>query len=71
MSKRKSTKFTWEGISDIKISKEISIPNNLKSVVQKAPKERKEIPAYLQNLRKQNVISSDEVTFLIASGVFA
>lgn len=64
-------KYTWKP-GNIKISPVKSIPDNLKPVVKNAPKgDQAKLATYLLDKVSKNVITSDEVIFLLHANVFA
>lgn len=71
ISKKKEDKFSWQSEEDIEFEKSVSIPNNLQEIVNNAPSGDQEKAKYLQSLLEDEVITIDEVNFLIDSGVLA
>lgn len=63
-------KYVWEP-GDIKIDPIKSIPDNLKPIVKNAPKgDQAKLATYLLDKISKNVITSDEVVFLLHADVF-
>jgi hypothetical protein len=65
---RETERYDWND-GDFTISDDINLPSSLKSVVSNAPQGDQAIGIYLSDLVKVGKITTDDVTFLIDSGV--
>lgn len=65
----RKAKFTTMSPDEIEVSEGISIPKNLKLIVANAPKGDKAIAVYLSGLVKAGKITTDDIDFLLGSGV--
>jgi hypothetical protein len=65
---RTTERYNW-GDKDFTVSETVSLPDDLKDVVSKAPQGDKAIGLYLRDLVVAGKITIDDVTFLIDSGV--
>lgn len=64
---RETERYDWND-GDFIISDDIDLPDNLKDIVDNAPKKDESIGQYLKDLVAAGTITTDDVTFLIESG---
>lgn len=66
----RKARFTITSPDEIQVSEGISIPKNLEPIVANAPKDDQAAAKYLQDLVANQIITIDEVGFLLDSGAF-
>jgi hypothetical protein len=64
---RRTTRYDWND-EDFTVSKNIDLPDDLIDIVSKAPKGDEAIGKYLKDLVANDIITIDDIDFLINSG---
>ena len=65
---RKTQRYVWEN-GDFTISNEINLPDDLKKIVSEAPSGDQAIGRYLIDLVSDGKITTDDMIFIIDSGI--